>query len=129
MNRHRLALALAAAIAGAGAAAADDDTAARSTAPLAPQCQQTPCGAECWEIRVTYHRDGVQHQAVVGGTWGSFPGATCWADQVAVRGFWLEGEMQPTKVPPAALELLVIDVAVIRPGAGDQAAAGTREDR
>ena len=77
-----------------------------------PECEHVDCDAECWEVRVQYHRDGAPAQATVGGQWGNISGVTCLADHLARHGFWLEGELQPTMVPAAALDLLVIDRVV-----------------
>src|SRR5690349_18105313 len=100
-----LALVLMAAVAGASG-----DEGQRQAPRPGVQCQPTPCdGTECWTVRVVYHRDGVQRQAQeVGGYWGTFASVECWADHVAVAGFWLPAgeEYAPTKVPPAVIELL-----------------------
>lgn len=83
--------------------------------PVEAECIRVTCDTECWEVRVEYRRDGAPAQATVGGVWGSIQGARCWADRVSERGFWLEGELQPSKVPPAALDLVVIDRAGPQP--------------
>lgn len=84
---------------------------AKACVLLEDECPRVACDAECWEVRVEY---GSGQYAVTGGLWGSFPGARCWAERVSRRGFWLQDELQPTLVPPAALSLIVID----RAGAG-----------
>lgn len=81
--------------------------------PMELECVRVECEAECWEVRVSYESAEGPQQTPTGGLWGSISGARCHADKVASRGFWLDpaSALQPTKVPPGALRLVVIDRA------------------